>query len=314
MSILTPGRWFFRIQSSALEGVAWKIGFCVCFSVSNGLIKELNLPILEIACLQSLLGGVMLWGGVSSIPWSMFTTPLFWARGGISCLGTLAWVYALHKLPLFQTIALGFIGPLFTAVCARLFLGEILSTPRLLAIILGSIGGLCIMEGSTLWAVWNSVHTGQSLSHCSWNLAVWVPLGATIACSLSNILDKQLLNLKVPPKILASFFLLFIGMVLIPTFPVWICPTWKETGLLFCTAGVLACAHFCMEKAFSCADLTFLIPIGSVKLLLGTWIGIVFFSEVPTCWMYLGSAIILIALVLLSWKQRAKKSRSSPTA
>ena len=288
------------LSSSARRGVFWKILACVFFSFSNVLIKSLSLPFLQIACYQNFIGGLFLLCIMKEFSWSLLRTWPSTARSIVSIISVLSWTYAIQKLPLFQSVAIGFVGPFFTPVGAKLFLKETLSTQRTVSIVLGITGGVLLMEGSKIF---NSVSITETTP---W--IIFVPVCAALSSSLSNILGKKLLNENFSAQSIACTLMLSVGIMLSPSISFWIWPTGIEYILLLLCGVVLACAHWCLGKAFSYTDLSFLLPIGSFKLVLGAWTGVLFFREYPTWWMICGSCVILLALLMLSWKDRENKA------
>ncbi len=293
-----------HMSSSAQKAILWKLLACLFFSLSNVLIKSLSLPALQIACCQNFIGGVFLLCILRSFPRGLLSSWSSLARSFISVISVISWTYAIQKLPLFQSVALGFMGPFFTALGAKLFLKENLSMQRSVSIMLGICGGILLMEGSRIFS---TSHVSAE-ENASWLMLV--PLCAALSCSLSNILGKKLLHEKFSPQSIACVLMLSVSITLLPSIPLWIWPTGEECALLWLCGIALAFAHWCLGKAFSYTDLSFLLPVGSFKLVLGAWMGVLFFREYPTWWMICGSCVILSSLLVLSWKKHEKKEFS----
>jgi drug/metabolite transporter (DMT)-like permease len=145
--------------SPHVRGAFWKVSSFLCFSAINGIVRFLSqtaeaighapLPAYEVAFFQNLFGLVFL------IPWIFQNGPdslksrqpfLQMCRIGLSAVGVVLWYMALPHMQLAQAVALMFLGPLITAVGARLFLKESIGGERSLAIIVGFVGGGLISQ------------------------------------------------------------------------------------------------------------------------------------------------------------------------
>src|SRR6185437_4062393 len=70
-------------------------------------------------------------------------------RGIVHYAGQLGWFYALTLIPLGQVVSLEFTMPIWTAILAASFLGERMTTWKVLAIVLGLVGVLVIVRPAT---------------------------------------------------------------------------------------------------------------------------------------------------------------------
>lgn len=287
------------------KSTLYKIISCLCFASINGLIKAIDLPIAEITCLQNLFGALFLmpWIFRDQFMWRSlfldksilsFNGILLFIRSALAIGGVLLWVYSIKHLPLFQTIAMGFLGPFFTTLGARFFLNETITSYKSLAIVLALIGGVC-------------VNYKTSLLSSTFGSTIWIaPIAATAAFSCVAIMNKSLLR-SIDPLVLGFFLFSMTGITLLISFHLWIGPSFLQMGQLAFLGALTAGAHMFMYKAISQSDVTSLIPLGVTRVIASAFIGWLFFQERPTDWMWLGILIIIGAWALLIKDQLKKE-------
>ncbi len=265
----------------------------------NVLLKEIHLPPSQITCFENLFGAIILWvvpmytnrsGGSWKIS-QTWTKPLYLLRAAMALLGSWLWAVSVQKIPLLQSLAMGFLTPFVTVMGAWLFLGESITGWRILAIILGTIGGVFISFGGAIF---------------HWNVQAfdpWVfgPLGASILFSLTNVLSKSLLS-HTSPLSLSRSMMLTIGIGLLSTFPAWEIPSAMHCIQLGMLAGLAASAHISAHMAMARSDIIALLPLGLIKFIITGFLGWFFFQEVPSFGIVCGIILSIAASFCLSWR------------
>ncbi|MGL5784291.1 MAG: DMT family transporter [Alphaproteobacteria bacterium] len=296
-----------KIHKSRWEGAFWKTLSCLCFASINGIIRYLStqentLPSVELAFFQNLFGLLFL------IPWFVYHGPKTWRtqhltlhiwRALASGVGIVLWYLSLAFIPIAQAVSLGFMGPLFTTLGARLVLKEPLGVNRSIAILLGILGGVTIS------------HARYLSGECAWfslELIFLIPIASTLAFSTSTLMSKHLTQFDSPALIVALLMLLITPCLSIPCFFMWVTPTLAQLSWLFLLGGLASAAHFSMNKAFVCADVTFLIPFGSTRLIASILIGFFCFYEIPSIWTLGGTTLIMTAILFLGYQERKMPS------
>lgn len=279
------------------QSVSCKIISCLCFASINGIVKSLSLPLIQIIAIESLLGALVLWPYCPKLPLSLLKTPLYWLRSGVAFLGMVTWVYSLKSLPLFQTVAMGFLSPFITIVGAHFCFHESITYKRFGAIILATLGGMCLSYGPKLLCIDFS---------CA-DLVYLAPLIAPALFALSNLMSKALLA-DTTPLALTFSLLATIGVGLLCTYQEWTCPQADDMIKLVILGILTAIAHFSLHYAMKRSDLTLLLPLGVTRLVAASFIGWFFFNEVPTWWMAYGMVLIGVAFLFL------KKNSSTSTS
>lgn len=304
-------------MTQALKGGLWKVGAGVCFAVINLAIRHVNVPAAQLAFMQNILGFIFLWlilrprGFLKEIRWQA------WAGGAASALGTLLFIPSIKGLPLIYVVGMGFLGPLLTALGACMWLGERFGLWRKLAVVFGVMGGIILGHGQ-----YHAVMARGGDAVEVWRLVF--PMGAAVAFSLCGLFSKKLVASQKPEHValywlaLIPLFLLPIGLfahlygeggsgLLTGAFSPWIWPDASSWGWIAVLAGLTVASYICVNRAYSYADMTFLIPLGTSRLvasaLLGWWVC----GEMPTRWTGFGALSLLGVLWMLSKDLREEK-------
>jgi drug/metabolite transporter (DMT)-like permease len=293
-------------SSPHFRGAFWKITSFLCFSAINGIVRYLSqtaeaigqtpLPAYEVAFFQNLIGLVFL------IPWVLQNGPesiktrfpaLQICRIGLSAIGVVLWYSALSFMPLAQAVTLMFLGPLITAVGARLFLKEQIGKERGFAILIGFIGGAIVSHTS---------FTAGILS-----LVSLLPILAATCFSGAALMIRRLAKGD-SPQLITTYLLFFMAPALFfPTLLYGSVPEAWQWPWLLMMGGFAASAHLCLSKAYASAEISYLIPYGFTKWFASALIGVVAFAEIPSLWTCLGAFIIMAAIISLSYAEARRR-------
>lgn len=139
--------------SQTSQGILALITGIAVFSVQDLILKQLSgaYPLHQAMVLRSLVAlpfhlAIVWWfdGRLSTILTPRW--PLMLARGLLGFVAYTAYYLGLATLPMPETVALFFTGPLFITLAAALFLGERVSLPSALAVGVGFLGVLLIVK------------------------------------------------------------------------------------------------------------------------------------------------------------------------
>jgi drug/metabolite transporter (DMT)-like permease len=301
-------------KESSVQGALYKALSCVCFAGIYGCVRYFTLsakengltpiPAPELAFFETFFGLLFILPWVLTSGKSAFRTPhcfLYVIRACVVSLSVILWYVALSQMSLMQVVAFKYIGPLFTILGAKLFLGEKCGWTRAIAIGV-AIGGALLITGHEL------IEGDAQILEVS--LLALLPLGATACHALSAVFGKKQARTD-SPQTVSLYLLLFT----LPIFAVaasfeWVMPLSWQWPWLIMMGGLLAAAYIFLSQAYVVADITYLVPVSFTRLIVATVIGMVFFSEWPTLWTGVGSLFILSATVCLC--QYELKRKSSP--
>ena len=190
------------------------------------------------------------------------------------------WFYAIALIPFSQLFAFEFSTPLFIVFLAPIFLGELLTKEKLIAAAIGFLGIMLVAR--------------PDLNTISWALiaAFLLPV-----CFAATAIATKLLTRKF------SLTCILFWLVIMQTVFSLICagydfdiriPTQTDLPFLLVVSVTGLTAHLCMTKAFSLAPVSVVMPIDFVRLPLISMVGYLFYNEVLTWYIILGSALVFV--------------------
>ena len=190
------------------------------------------------------------------------------------------WFYAIALIPFSQLFAFEFSTPLFIVFLAPIFLGELLTKEKLFAASIGFIGIMLVAR--------------PDLNVVSWALlaAFLLPI-----CFAATAIATKLLTRTF------SLTCILFWLVIMQTVFSLICaghdltikiPTKSDLPFLLIVSVTGLTAHLCMTKAFSLAPVSVVMPIDFVRLPLISVVGYLFYNEVLTWYIVLGSILVFL--------------------
>ena len=289
---------FFKLQSFQTKAIILNIMSIVLFSIMLIFIRKAseNLHILEVVFFRNLLAFFVMLPILKStglVAIKMNNTKLFFVRGFFGAIGMLAGFTCLTLIPLAQATAISFAQPIFITIGATIFLGEIIKVRRIVAIVIGFIGMLIIVQPGVN----------------SFSFGIMLAIIAALAHSLNALIVKKLTLTETPQAIITWMVIILIPITLIPALVVWEWPSFETWLYLWGIAIVGSLAHFLWTKSYSMADITSLQPIEFIKLPIIALLGWIIFSEIPGTWTWVGGLIIFISTIYISHRE-AKATNS----
>lgn len=294
-------------SSPHFRGAFWKVTSFLCFSAINGIVRYLSqtaeaigqvpLPAYEIAFFQNLFGLIFL------VPWILQNGPeslktgqplLQICRIGLSAVGVVLWYTSLAHMQLAQAVALMFLGPLITAVGARVFLKESIGRERSFAILVGFVGGGLISQTTFISG--------------SLNFGTLLPVLAATCFSGATLMIRRLTK-DDSPQLIVTYLLVFMApMLFIPTFFYGAMPQMWQWPWLLMMGGLAASAHLCLSNAYASAEVSYLIPYGFTKWFASALIGLAAFGEIPSFWTCFGAFVLMVAIISLSYGELRRRA------
>lgn len=202
----------------------------------------------------------------------------------------------LGLLPLPEVTAIGYAAPLLVVVFAAMFLNEEVRAFRLSAVALGLVGVLIVLS-PRLSVDAAAIDTRETLG------AVVVFAGA-FATALAQVFVRKLVQTEGTAAIVFWFSVTasVLSLVTLPWGWVWPAP---GTAALLVLAGLLGgVGQILLTSSYRHADASVIAPFEYASMLLALGIGFFVFGEVPTRVMLIGAAIIILAGVLIIWRER----------
>ena len=252
-------------------------------SLSDAVTKWLTAgyPIGEILFLR---------GGFMFIPILL----LVWRAGGPGVLRVVDWpgqaaraatvigasfffVAGLRYLPLADTTALAFAGPLFVTALAPAVLGERVGWRRWAAVLVGFVGVLVMVEP-----------TGAGL-----NWFALLPIGAAISGAFRDLLTRRLSRTESSLSILVvtTACVTLSGLATLPFG--WRLPGATDMALIAVTGLLLGAAHYLVIEALRVSAAATVVPFKYSSLLWAVLLGAFVWGEFPGRQMLAGAALIV---------------------
>lgn len=273
---------------SMLKAASWMGGwlFLMLVLAIAGRETTREIGVIQVMAVRSLIGFLML---VPLIALTCGFGPMATARprahimrGTVHYFGQLAWFYALTMIPLAQLVSIEFTMPIWIAVLAPLFLGEKLSTPKLVAIALGLIGVVVIVRPAT-----GSIDPGQLIA-----------LASAVGFAISVVLTKSLTNTDSPLRIIWWMTIIQTVLGIGPAIYLWQWPSAYVWLWLVVIAFCGTFSHFCLARAMTHADATVVMPMDFLRVPLTALVGWLFYAEAIDLFTAFGAAFILLGNTL----------------
>ncbi len=202
-------------------------------------------------------------------------------------IAILLFFYGLSISPLSLATVLNFTAPIFTVIFAVIFLKEKLTTHRLISLLLGFIGVMCVLRPDL-----------------SLNLGGLLVLLSSLVWASSLIFIKKLT--KTDSAVTIS---LYAGVGMMPATFAAAYPYLEEIKfvqflfiLFIAVSGTTA--QTLLNSALKRGDLSFLLPLDFLRLIWSVLLGIALFGESTSVFLLLGGLFILGATTLIVTSER----------
>ena len=289
-----------KIKSEPMKATVWMIGAMFSFSLMAVSGRELatNLNTFEIMLFRSIIGFLIVLAigyfakTLAEIKRDRLGLHLF--RNLAHFSGQNLWFLAVASIPFSQLFALEFSTPVWVALLAPLFLGEILTKQRVLAVILGFAGVLIVARPDIN----------------QFDFAIVAAVACAICFAGSMMATKSLTSDQSITCILFWLTLMQLAMGLVAT---------VFTGTIAVPEGINIfwivivgigglTAHFCITNALALAPAIVVIPLDFMRLPLISVIGFLAYGEAFELPILVGAEVIFIAILL---NLKAEKQRQS---
>jgi drug/metabolite transporter (DMT)-like permease len=285
-----------------LRGIVFKVVSVCMFMAMAGLIKAASetVPPGQAVFFRSFFALPIIFGwlalrGELRDGWKT-TNPMghFW-RGlvGTSAMGL--GFAGLGLLPLPEVTAIGYAAPLLVVIFAAMFLNEDVRAFRLSAVALGMVGVLVVL--SPRLSVGASLDVSETLG------AVVVLMGAVLT-ALAQVFVRKLVATETTAAIV-FWFTVTSSLLALLTIPWgWVVPSWTIAALLVMAGLLGGIGQIFLTSSYRFADASLVAPFDYTSMILALLIGYFIFDEVPTGTMLVGAGIVILAGVLIIWRER----------
>ena len=295
---ITPER---RAQANRL-GILWMVVAMTAFIGNDALIKSIGarVPTAQMIVVR----GVMAIALIVFVAWRMGALGRIadivrgWVvvRAGCEGIGTFMYLAALFQLPLANATAINLSSPLFIAVLAVIFLHERVDRARWMAIAVGFMGVLLVIQPRP----------------DGFNAYAWLCLLATVVYSFRDLLTR-----KIPagtPSILvtlATAGVVWLMAVAVLAVEGWQPMQWSDVGLLGLAAVFLSTGYHAVISATRYAEVSVVAPFRYVGLLWALVIGFVVWGDIPNALAWVGILLLIGAGLFMLQQQRGASRRAA---
>lgn len=291
--------------SPTVRGLLWSAASGALFVALNGTMRGLALQLdpMQAQFLRYLFGllvmlPLLLHGRL--VDWWPRNLGGQFTRGAVHTVGLVLWFLALPHIPLADTTAIGFTGPLFIMIGAWLFLREPMRWERWLATAVG-FAGVLVVVGPKLGLGGDGSGGGHHL----------LMLASAPVFAASFLVTKVLTRTETAGVIVVwqafTVTLFSLPMALL---------TWQAPSALqwlgFALCGLLGSAgHYCLTRSFHAADISATQSVKFLELVWASLLGWLMFADLPTQTTLLGGAVICAATLWVARREHLRPEIAS---
>ncbi len=289
---------------SPLRGILYKLGSVLVFIVMSGIIKATaaEVPPGEAVFFRSFFAlpviVVWLWWTHELKVGLKVADPMshIW-RGAVGTAGMACGFAALGLLPLPEVTAIGYAAPLLVVVFAAMFLGETVRLFRLGMVALGMVGVLIVLSPRLTTLDPDAVTARESLG------ATLTLMGAVFA-ALAQVFIRKMVAHERTSAIVFWFSASAAGLSLLSLPLGWVVPAPKTFGLLVLSGLLGGLGQILLTSSYRYADASLVAPFDYASMIFALLIGYFVFAEVPSRVMLFGASLVILAGVLIIWRER----------
>lgn len=279
-------------------GILWMVYAASVFILNDAIVKTVlaRVPMAQMVVVR----GVMAIALIAFVAWRMGAlvrldqTFRGWVglRAGCEGVATFLYLAALYHLPLANATAIHMSSPLFIAVLALVFLGEQVDRRRWLAIGVGFLGVLLVIQPSA----------------DGFNVYAWLCVVATLIYA-----GRDLMTRKIPVGVPSIVVTLATASVVVAMAAValvyqgWTPMQWSDVGLLAIASVCLASAYHAVIASVRRGEVSVVAPFRYVGLLWAVVLGALVWGDVPNTLAWTGIGLLVGAGLYMIHQQRAPR-------
>jgi len=310
--------------NTAIQGVGFLVLSLLTFSLQDIAVKWIggNYPVSEIVLFRSIvaLPVALLFAraeGQRGLPTSRQRT-LEYVRGLCLFLSFTTYMMGLAALPLADLAAIRYSGPLMITTLSVAFLGERVESRRWLALIVGFIGVLLIVQ----------------VGSANFNLGSFFVLVSVVFYAVSVLITRQLRSADSSATMAYYSSLVYVvaTLIMVPLtlavgeihthpsiaflFRAWQMPTLLVWAIMSGLGLVWASAMYLMARAYSLAQASVVAPFEYATLPINAMWGFVLWHEVPTVRTWIGALLTVFSGIYIVYREQREQhaaTRSMPS-
>ena len=294
MSLLTSARGPSGPQFMLLSALG--------FAIMGALVKvagAAGVPLLQIIFVRAAISLLLSLADT----WRLGLHPLGTHRGLLLTRGVVGFLslscvyYAMLHLPYAEATVLQYLHPIFTAILALAFLGEV-PARRTIICVLFSIAGLLVLLSPVL----NSTDLGAlPLS------AVLAGVAGAFGSGIAYTVVRKLAGQEHPSVIVVYFPLVCLPATLLLGGAEFIWPDWLTLLVLLGVGVFTQVGQVALTRAMAIDTASRATSLSYVQIIFAAILGVIFFGEIPAFTTYVAAGLILTGALIntLSVRQKA---------
>jgi len=285
-------------------GILAMVGAMACFIVNDSLVKYASqtMPAMQLIFVRGVMASLLVLtvalatGAARRIP----EVARGWVavRAVVDAIATMLFLVSLFHLPLANATAINMASPLIITVLAAAFLGERLGPARWLAISVGFVGVLCIIQPQAQ----------------GFDVYALVCLLSTVLLSVRDLVTRRV-HANVPSILvtLSNTIAVTLFAAMLAAFEGWRAFSLYEVGYLAVVAVFLSTAYYLIVVSTRHGDLSLIAPFRYTALLFATISGFVIWGDTPNALAWGGIALVIASgIYVLRVSRRARASPITP--
>ncbi len=198
---------------------------------------------------------------------------------------------ALRELPLATVVSISFATPIFTTIFSIFLLKEKVGIFRWLAVLIGFVGILVIVEPGT----------------SELNIYYLFPIIFCLGLSYVAITIRQLSTTE-PVWLISFYFSLSITLLSFLSIPQgWVMPSLNHLILLSLIGIFGGVANLWLSQAYKHSEVSLVTPLKYLALVFAIIFGYVIWDEIPTIKTLIGAFLVIISTLIIFRREIYKK-------
>jgi drug/metabolite transporter (DMT)-like permease len=285
-------------RRSPLLGIGLMISAMAILPFLDVIAKHLGqqgVPVMQIVWARLFFGAILTLPfalRIAGVKGLLPNMPLMHAvRAAFIIAATGFFFWALHYLPIADTLAIFFVQPLIVTMLSPIMLGEHVGIRRWIAVAVGFAGTLIIIRPGF-----------EAL-----NPGVFLALGSGTCLALYLLLTRKISG-SAPPMLTTFYTSLMGGLItsVIVLF-VWETPTLEQWCFFVLLSLIANGGHYLIIRAYDNAEASLLAPLAYTEIVMATIAGWYFFGDFPDGWTFIGVGILIASAIYISWRERVRK-------
>lgn len=290
------------VPTGVMLGIALKVISVTLFLGMSGLIKGSgDVPVGQIMFYRSAFAMLPI---VVFLAWRRelvagLSTSRPWAHFGRGLLGVGGMVFTfigLTNLPLTDAVTIAYANPLMIVVFGAIFLHENVRIYRWTAVAIGLVGvAIIVAPNITVFTSGGSpelaIGAAASLTACIF--------AASATLAIRNLVQTE------RSATIAFYFAVVCTCASLLSLPFgWIALSWEQTAMLVLAGISGGVGQILLTEAFRHGEVSVIAPFEYTSLILSIIVGYVFFGDIPTITMLVGSMLLVGAGIFLIFRER----------